>query len=541
MAKFILKTVSSIEKVLRYEEPKTIEKNGVCFKNARYNFQLVGYSTDRLRETKIKVESDIIDYITIRVVDDVAVQYTYNYDVLFDDDFCLTKKSMMLPDLLRPYEVYDLMYHPDQWTSTWVTVVAKDGYLPVGDHKITFTVYNTDGELGKIDYELCVIDKILPSLDIFNINWMHYDCLSEWYGLEIFSQDYYKMLNEYVKNAVNHGINTLFVPLFTPPLDTEVGSERPTAQLVGVTLKNGEYSFDFTMLDYFIKNGLKLGMEKIEFSHLYTQWGGTKCPKIMAQTENGYEKIFGWETDSEGVEYVKFIETFLPKLVQYVYDNGYQDICYFHIFDEPQEKDLEKYSSLRKRVKSLIGDLPVIDALSDERYAEMVDIPVSDISCVKHFLGKCENYGIYYFCGTSKNAPNRFIVHPALRTRMLGYIAYKLGVKGFLHWGFNFWKTELSRKNINPFLVNDAGGAFPAGDAFTVYPGDNAPLDSIRNEILSDCWCDYKALLLAEKKVGRNGVLAVLDKYGVKNVNEYSLNNEDYLSIRQEIIEIIQK
>lgn len=49
-------------------------------------------------------------------------------------------------------------------------------------------------------------------------------------------------------------MNTLYTPLFTPPLDTAVGKERKTVQLVEVSLdKEGNYTFDFARLQRFIK------------------------------------------------------------------------------------------------------------------------------------------------------------------------------------------------------------------------------------------------------------------------------------------------
>ncbi|MBQ8684807.1 MAG: DUF4091 domain-containing protein [Clostridia bacterium] len=537
--RFILKTVGAIEKIRKYEAPKTEERSGVCFANARYNFQVVFCGKDRLRDCEISVDGTLAPYATLRLVEDVPVKYTYNFDVNGDDDFVMGKEGGLYPDLLREFRENDLTVYPDQWTSCWVTVCGGERGLPVGEHALCFTVKNPDGELGRVEYTLKVVDETLPELDIFNANWLHYDCLAEWYDLEVFSKAYYEVLNEYIKNAVAHGVNTLLTPLFTPPLDTAVGTERPTVQLVGVKRTNGEYAFDFSRLDEFIDNALALGVEYIEFSHLYTQWGGLHAPKIVATTENGYEKIFGWETDSEGAEYVAFMQSFLPALVNYIERKGLQKRCYFHIFDEPQEKDLEKYTSLRRFVKGLIGELPVIDALSDPRFMELVDIPVVDSGCLKHFVGKCNKFGAYYFCGTSKNATNRFIVHPALRTRVLGYQAYLYPLAGFLHWGFNFWKTELSKHNIDPYFVNDAGGAFPAGDPFTVYPAEGKPLDSIRNEIVSDGWQDYRELLFVQGKVGREKILELFAKYGLRNVNDYSLLEADYTALRGEILSLV--
>lgn len=537
--RFILKTVGSIEKIRKYVEPKTSEKRGVCFANARYNFQVVFCSKDRLRNCKIEIAGTLAPYATLRLVEDVPVKYTYNFDVNGDDDFVMDKNAGLFPDVLRPFNRNDLTAYPDQWTSCWVTVFGGENGLPVGEHTLVFTVKNPDGELGRVEYTLCVLDERLPKLTIFNTNWVHYDCIAEWYNLEVFTKEYYKVLNEYLKNAVAHGLNTLLTPIFTPPLDTEIGTERMTVQLVGVEKTDDGYAFDFTKLNDFIENAFNLGFEYIEFSHLYTQWGGLHSPKIMANTKNGYERIFGWDTDSESAEYKAFLQSFLSALVDFVRAKGLEKRCYFHLTDEPQEKDFEKYSSLRKFVKGIIGDLPIIDALSEIGFKELVDIPVVDSGCLKYFVGKCTKFGAYYFCGTSKNATNRFIVHPALRTRVLGYQAYLYPLAGFLHWGFNFWKTELSKHNIDPYFVNDAGGAFPAGDSFTVYPAQGAPLDSIRNEIVSDGWQDYRELLFVEQKVGREKILELFAKYGLKNVNEYSLVEDDYTALRAEILRLV--
>ncbi len=35
---------------------------------------------------------------------------------------------------------------------------------------------------------------------------------------------------------------------------------------------------------------------------------------------------------------------------------------------------------------------------------------------------------------------------PSQRNRVLGYQLYKYNVKGFLHWGYNFWNTQYSKK-----------------------------------------------------------------------------------------------
>lgn len=64
-----------------------------------------------------------------------------------------------------------------------------------------------------------------------------------------------------------------------------------------------------------MSEALENGVEYFEFSHLTTQWGAKACPKIMAHTENGYEKIFGWETSSTGDEYKNSFRRSFPRSI----------------------------------------------------------------------------------------------------------------------------------------------------------------------------------------------------------------------------------
>ena len=86
-------------------------------------------------------------------------------------------------------------------------------------------------------------------------------------------------------------MNTVLLPAFTPPLDTPVGKERPTAQLVGVTLKNGGYSFDFSLMERYIRIMLKCGIKYFEHSHLFTPVSYTHLDVYKRQAlarANGY-------------------------------------------------------------------------------------------------------------------------------------------------------------------------------------------------------------------------------------------------------------
>lgn len=121
----------------------------------------------------------------------------------------------------------------------------------------------------------------------------------------------------------------LLTPLFTPPLDTEIGGERTTVQLVGVERDEQAYRFDFGLLERWISLGERCGVHYYEFSHLFTQWGAQFAPKIMAIEQGQLKRIFGWETDASGDTYGQFLEALLPELDRFIQERGLGDRVFF--------------------------------------------------------------------------------------------------------------------------------------------------------------------------------------------------------------------
>ncbi len=102
---------------------------------------------------------------------------------------------------------------------------------------------------------------------------------------------------------------------------------------------------------------------------------------------------------------------------------------------------------------------------------------------------------------------------PSLRNRVLGLQLYCFEIEGFLHWGYNFYNSRLSREKINPYAVTDAGESFPSGDAFLVYPGaDYQPEASLRLKVLEQGLQDQRALQCLEGLTSRQAVLSLIER-----------------------------
>ncbi len=539
------KIISSIEKILPHVEPTLEEKNATMLSNERYHFQLA-FLHDGTRRmlmyNRVEVRGTLAPYITLRNVELVPV--TSLPDSM--DDYYLSHETGVFPDLLRPMDNAGIILNKDLWHAVWVTIYERDG-LPAGKYTTEFILQTETGEvLQTLTHEIEVIAAKLPETDLRLTNWMHCDCIAHAHNAKPFSRKFYAIFDNYLKAYVEGGYNMLLTPLFTPPLDTKEGTERLTSQLVGVEkTANGEYVFDFSKLKTFVRFAQKRGIKYFEFSPLFTQWGGFFCPKVVANVNGKEQRIFGWETPSDDPEYARFLQSFLIELGKEIRALKIENACYFHLTDEPNLKTIDAYENCRKMVKEYVGNIPVMDALSDLEFKQrgLVDVPACGIRAYDKFKdGDTSKLFVYNCCTACEGYySNRFITMPAQRTRILGFQLYKSNVLGYLHWGFNFYNTAYSVETVDPYATTDARRTLPSGDAFVVYPTKDGVYASLRYETVKECFQDYAALKLLESFIGREKVVKLLDEEGVDGYTQYPRNGAWHVGFRQKINALIKQ
>lgn len=515
-----------------------------ALRNETVSFQVAYRASKLVKGLKVAVDSGALKNVVIRQVGLVPSELPCYHN---HDDFVLRDTPGLYPDPLYPLaEGDEIIAFPGQWRSLWVTFVIPEN-CEAGHYSISVSIQDNGQTCGgKETFSLEVIAHKLPDQKLIHTEWFNTDCLATWYGVEAFSPKHWKLIDLYMENAAKHGINMLLTPIFTPPIETRIGDERLTMQLVAIQKEGDTYNFDFRMLDIWIEKCKSHGISYLEMAHLFTQWGARHAPKIFV-TENGVlNQLFGWHTDSQGSDYTDFLKQFLPALVQYLDEKNLQGRVYFHISDEPKPDRIEEYASLSKFVSSLINGYPIMDAISDLEIfeASAMNNPVPSNDEIEVFLeNKTENLWTYYCCMQGDDyLSNRFFNMPSNRNRMIGLQLYKYDIKGFLHWGYNHWYSGLSVKKINPFLNTDAGYCFPSGDAFLVYPGEDGPIDSIRSEVFFEALQDLRALQLLEQWIGKEKVLQLLEEdAGSISFRNYPHDLQWLLEIRGKINTMIKE
>lgn len=550
------KIVSSQEKIFiddHIEVFAALDKISVL-QGERLSFQFLStYSStektpELYRQSRIplRLQGELSSFATLRQVRQVPVTLPC-YPDNRDEHFLRTTPGLY-PDLLTPLQYNgSVTVQPDALCSVWVEINIPEDFR-AGEYTLSLSLSDKDMGDSEAHIAIEVIGARLPKDEIYLTQWFHCDCLANYYGVEVFSERHWQIVENFVHTAVKNGINLLLTPVFTPPLDTAVGGERRTVQLVGVEYNEGKYSFDFTLLDRWIEMCNRQGIKYLEISHLFTQWGAEHAPKIMATADGEYKRLFGWETDALGEEYRTFLRAFLREFLSYMKLRGDDKRCFFHISDEPSYAEhRQNYESARAIVGDLLEGYVIMDALSDFKFYEtgLVQTPIPANDHITPFLeAGVKNLWTYYCCVQQKGVSNRFVSMPAWRNRSIGMQMYKYDIVGFLHWGYNFYNNQMSDAPINPYQEMCADSALPAGDAFSVYPAENGEAyESTRIIVFHEALQDYKAMKLCQSYYGKDAVVKAIEEVLGEEItfDTCAKSSETMLKIRKTINDMIKK
>lgn len=555
--KYVCKNLSSLEKCLftdKIDSFSSIESIS-ALKNEKINFQIAYTVLHQELRDKVplffKFDSELEEFIKVYKVEHVACRFPIYRNT--DKEDYMIESGQMVPDILEEYDKEDNVYFvPDTLQTLWVEVDLEKNDKFKGLHEIAYSFYNKEGDLvldNSIKIE--IIDKKLESQDLIFTQWFHGDCLASYYNIDFLSDQHFSIMKDFLKTAKEYGVNAILTPVLTPPLDTKIGGERPTMQLVKVEVTKGGYKYDYSLLDRWVDMCLEIGFEYFEISHFFTQWGAKHAPKVMALVDGKERRIFGWDTDATSKEYISFLRDFISNLLKYLKNKGIDKKCFFHISDEPKETTLDNYLAAKNSIIDLLEGYLVTDALSDIEFYEkkVVSNPIPATDKIHNFIDKeVKDLWAYYCGGQNRLVSNRFIAMPAYRNRIIGVQLYKYHIKGFLHWGYNFYYNQFSRKLLNPYMINDGDFFTPSGDAYSVYPGfDRKPLKSTRLLVFNEALTDMRAFKTLEKLSSYEEVMSLIEDELDKTNNfdeitfyQYPQNSSYLLNLRHKVNKAIK-
>jgi hypothetical protein len=390
---------------------------------------------------------------------------------------------------------------PHESRSFWITLNIPAEAKP-GRHEFAVECKIVNGKTvsSPISIEISQL-VVLPRKDFPVIHWWRGEATWDYYKTGMFEDEHWWQITQaQMKNMLEHGSDVVYVPIF---FDRRETFKRPCQLLIVNEPEPGKFEFDWSRVKRFTDMCKELGFTKFEWSHLWIYWGAENPVRIYREVAG--KNVMLWPPDISGFSdrFMGFLKQFLPEFQKFLVAEKLLDNSYFHLSDEPGSgQHLSNYKRARAILRELAPWMHVMDALSDIQYGRqgLTDIPIPLVSSAQAYIDEKIPHWVYYCCGPQGDWLNRFMDTPLPKVRMSGMLFYRLGARGFLHWGYNYWH-KMEREEIgDPF--NDGSNALwpdiPYGDPFMIYPGANGqPMDSIRWEVFAEALQDYAILQTA--------------------------------------------
>lgn len=263
---------------------------------------------------------------------------------------------------------------------------------------------------------------------------------------------------------------------------------------------------------------------------------GTYTPNYVYVSQ----KDAGYSPEAEA-----YVSLYFAALQKYLESNtlpdgrSYLDVYLQTLFDEPQDDYADGYMHLASYARKGGPKVKIMDPLETSKIsAESIDFACPGVFHLEGETGYNWSSGqtrwIYQCMSPQGNGLNRFIRIPLLPTRLSHWLNYRYNTTGFLHWGLNYWAGA---KNGDPW--EDAGGSYPAGDMWIIWPGYQKVYPSIRLAAMRDGIRDYELLRLLEQKSSAEA--SALCRRVVSDPYNYVSDVKTFRAERRTLLELLSQ
>lgn len=426
------------------------------------------------------------------------------------------------PEILSNEQSKDVK--ADTTQPIWIKVRVPDDAAP-GVYSGWLQVRTSMGEYD-VDVTVDVKDVSIPapsapsafSLEIWSQLVGNFDTaidvVVDAYGVEVDSPEWWEIMSAFAAIMRENRLNVLAVN------QTQLLLHAPGTSVAA----DGTVTFDWSFFNKFVSFFQEhAGIQQFSCGPLAKYKANPKNydNNIPGEEENDYTKAyveviaagpdgapcrqlldvdFGAYAMGQELPATEYLKQYAAALYENLTAQGWLDVWTHHIIDEPGKDNLgAMYPKLEKILSDGCPGIRTGDAFTvwtaeaQTTHTEIFAVIENSYEELQDRMAKALKEGDTFWLYTSNvpmkdNYLNRTIDQPVWMMEMLGWLCYKRGATGYLHWGFNQWNTWTTNYEPFPNYPADEMWDNTLGDGSCVYPdkANRSVRSSIRVEALRE-------------------------------------------------------
>ncbi len=310
-------------------------------------------------------------------------------------------------------------------------------------------------------------------------NWFSPQQIAEKHRVELWSEEFWSLLERYAQMMVHGRQNTFWVRLtdfFEMSPTSGPGTEKGNPAAASSPKMNR------SRFERYVRIFDEAGMHWLEGAPIARRPNGDWSTDWLQFSLSGER--------ATGANGRRQMELMFDQLAEVLQRNGWQDRWLQHLADEPTDTNADDYRRLAKQVREMMPGVRLVEATMTRKLAGAIDIwcpQVQKFQSNQRFFEQRIAAGdqVWIYTCLVPGGPwlNRLLDQERLRQVYFGWAAARWPVTGYLHWGLNHYQADPFEQSVvdHPATPNTTN-KLPAGDTHVIYPGDPGPWSSQRFE-----------------------------------------------------------
>ena len=392
------------------------------------------------------------------------------------------------------------------WVQIQIPQSAKKG-----NYKSTLFVQNDNQTIGKLNLEIEVIDRIIPTPSEWSFHldlWQNPFAEARYFQVEPWSEVHLDAMRPTMEKLARSGQKVITASIMHKPWG---GQTQDYFESMVTWRKNVDntWHFDFDVFDRWVEFMMSCGIDKQINCYSMIPW--SLSFRYFDQATNNFKAIEATPSDSI---YAEVWTEMLKQFAAHLKGKGWFEKTTIAMDERPKEQMITVFNIIKNADKdfkvSLAGDW------HEELEAELYDYCIAyRHKFPEDILQKRKQKGListYYTCCTEPY-PNTFTFSLPAEAEYLGWYTAFLGLNGYLRWAYNSYTLEP--------LFDSRFRSFAAGDCYIVYPEGRS---SIRFEKLTEGIQNFEKIQVLKKEFEKNYQSVKLKKLQ-QILNQFSQEN----------------